>query len=267
MANLQFNGFGANMFLPFYGSDTIEAVVQKLDDGQTDDGTGNLSQIVIHTTGGFPAATFTLTGHFNAAAPLSSIITAFTIAAQGDISDTDGESVQISAINQTLATFLDTGLSTGPFGGNDTINGSGTYHEMLRGMGGNDTLNGGGNGGDILFGDAGNDTLVGSLGPFSGVQIDQLWGGTGNDTYSIFWDGDILRELPNQGIDTVESFVSYTLGDNFENLTLIFTVNNHGNIDGTGNALNNVILGNAGNNRLDGGLGADTMTGGAGNDT
>jgi Ca2+-binding RTX toxin-like protein len=39
------------------------------------------------------------------------------------------------------------------------------------------------------------------------------------------------------------------------------------NINGTGNALNNVITGNSGNNVLDGGAGNDTLDGGAGNDT
>ena len=38
-------------------------------------------------------------------------------------------------------------------------------------------------------------------------------------------------------------------------------------INGTGNALNNVLTGNAAANRLDGGAGVDTMNGGAGNDT
>ena len=39
------------------------------------------------------------------------------------------------------------------------------------------------------------------------------------------------------------------------------------NIDGTGNALANVITGNGADNVLDGGAGADRMSGGAGNDT
>ncbi|HWA11941.1 MAG TPA: calcium-binding protein, partial [Burkholderiales bacterium] len=40
-----------------------------------------------------------------------------------------------------------------------------------------------------------------------------------------------------------------------------------GDINGTGNALANVLLGNSGNNVLNGGAGADQMSGGGGNDT
>ena len=47
-----------------------------------------------------------------------------------------------------------------------------------------------------------------------------------------------------------------------ENLTLLGT----GDINGTGNALNNIITGNAGSNVLNGAAGNDTLTGGAGND-
>src|SRR5207248_674973 len=74
---------------------------------------------------------------------------------------------------------------------------------------------------------------------------------------------DTVVENPNEGTDTVQAWVNYTLGANVENLTLFGLEN----IDGTGNALDNVISGNAGNNILDGGAGADTMSGGLGNDT
>ncbi|MBD2270922.1 hypothetical protein H6F62_19745 [Anabaena sp. FACHB-1391] len=63
--------------------------------------------------------------------------------------------------------------------------------------------------------------------------------------------------------DDVQSSTSYTL--NSSQLDLILTGN--GNINGTGNSLNNTIFSNSGNNLLDGRAGADSLVGNAGNDT
>ena len=62
---------------------------------------------------------------------------------------------------------------------------------------------------------------------------------------------------------TIETNTSATLTRDSQNLTLLsFT-----NINGTGNALANILTGNRGNNILDGGIGNDTLNGGDGNDT
>ncbi|BCA56518.1 hypothetical protein W02_36580 [Nitrospira sp. KM1] len=114
----------------------------------------------------------------------------------------------------------------------------------------------GNNGNNTLTGLAGNDRLDGGSGS------DTMIGGTGNDTYVVNQTGDVVTESANQGIDTVESAVTYNLGSNVENLTLTGTAN----INGTGSSADNVLIGNRGNNQLVGGSGNDTLDGGAGND-
>ncbi len=139
--------------------------------------------------------------------------------------------------------------------GNDVLTG-GRGDDTLSGMAGNDTLNGG-PGNDLLDGGTGTDTMI---------------GGTGNDTYVVDVASDVVTEVVNEGIDTVQSSVTYSLGANIENLTLTGTAA----INGMGNVLDNILIGNSGNNtltggagndRLDGGLGNDTMVGGTGDDT
>jgi Ca2+-binding RTX toxin-like protein len=90
-----------------------------------------------------------------------------------------------------------------------------------------------------------------------------MYGGTGNDTYTVGSAGDVVVEGANAGIDRVKSAITYMLGANVENLTLTGT----GAIDGTGNSLANTIVGNGGNNVLAGNDGNDQLYGGAGNDT
>lgn len=139
--------------------------------------------------------------------------------------------------------------------GNDLLFGGAGADSLLSGPG-DDTLDGGADG-DFLFGDLGNDTLDGGAGD------DMLVGGAGDDTYVLDATGDAVGEDFDAGIDLVQSSITYTLGDNVENLTLT----GMGNLNGTGNSLDNTITGNSGDNVLDGGAGNDTLIGGAGNDT
>ncbi|MEW5888860.1 MAG: cadherin-like domain-containing protein [Pseudomonadota bacterium] len=108
-----------------------------------------------------------------------------------------------------------------------------------------------------LTGNAGDNRLDG------GAGADVMAGGRGNDTYVVDQVGDVVTENAAEGIDTVISGIDYTLGANIENLAL----SSAGDLHGTGNELDNVIVGNAGHNVLDGGAGADTLAGGAGDDT
>ncbi|HLO75857.1 MAG TPA: hypothetical protein VK196_05310 [Magnetospirillum sp.] len=98
-----------------------------------------------------------------------------------------------------------------------------------------------------------------------GEGADILTGGRGNDTYVVDNDGDVVIELADGGIDTIQSAQTRWLGDyaNVENLVLTGT----SAIDGTGNALDNLIVGNSAANVLNGGAGADTLNGGVGADS
>jgi Ca2+-binding RTX toxin-like protein len=128
-------------------------------------------------------------------------------------------------------------------GGNDTLVGT-SGNDRLLGLGGDDELTG----------LAGNDVLDG------GTGADTMIGGTGSDDYRLDDAGDVVTELPNEGTDTVESSISYTLGANVENLALTGAAA----INGTGNSLDNVLIGNRAANVLTGGLGNDLYEVGAG---
>src|SRR5262249_5782999 len=84
-----------------------------------------------------------------------------------------------------------------------------------------------------------------------------------NDTFVVDNAGDLVFENEDEGTDSVQSGVSFTIVDNIENLTLTGS----SAINGTGNSADNVITGNSADNILDGGGGNDTLIGGTGNDT
>jgi Ca2+-binding RTX toxin-like protein len=139
-------------------------------------------------------------------------------------------------------------------------------------------------GNDDMFGDAGNDTLVGAVGNDTldgGLGADSMVGGVGNDIYIVDDIGDVVVEVPTEGIDVVLSSITYTLSDDVDQLVLTgaLAINGTGNTLGnlltgndaanvlTGDAGNDTLLGAGGNDKLDGGLDADSMAGGLGDDT
>jgi trimeric autotransporter adhesin len=136
---------------------------------------------------------------------------------------------------------------TGPDSGSYTINGgapvpfAGVTQVNVNGLAGNDTL-----------------TMVNSVG-LAAV----LSGGADDDSYFVDHASEAVVENPNEGTDTINTSISYTLVPNVENLTLLGSAN----LQGYGNSLPNTITGNPGNNLLNGQAGADVMIGGGGHDT
>lgn len=157
-------------------------------------------------------------------------------------------------------------------GGVDTVKSSVTYRitnkyvENLI-LTGNDNIDGRGNNqanyiegnsaSNVLRGAGGNDTLYG------GGGVDSLYGGADDDTYIVDNNTTLVKELADEGIDTVLASVDYTLTNHVENLTLTGTEN----LSGTGNTMDNIIIGNSGDNIIEGKKGNDTLQGGEGSDT
>jgi len=155
-----------------------------------------------------------------------------------------GVDTVLSSVDYTLTDDVENLTLTGA----NAINGTG--NELENVIDGNDADN-------VIDGNEGADVMSGGL---------------GNDTYVVDDAGDVVIEGLNAGIDNVQSDISYTLTDNVENLNLTGTEA----INGTGNALDNIINGNiadnvlngdAGNDILNGNDGADTLNGGDGADT
>jgi len=141
-----------------------------------------------------------------------------------------------SAVTFTLGANIEQLLLTG----SASINGAG--NALNNRITGN-------NGSNVLNGLAGADTML---------------GGFGNDTYVVDNTGDITGESSaSGGFDTVQTSIAWTLLANLERLVMTGS----SNINGAGNALDNVLIGNSGNNILNGFAGADILRGGLGDDT
>jgi Ca2+-binding RTX toxin-like protein len=185
--------------------------------------------------------------------------------------------IKVAGMGETVTNY---GTITGTLASLATIDFSGASKATLHNGGliksaGTAFL--GGNNADSLFNRGtitgtinlgnGNDYFDGTGGKVNGT----IYGGKGNDVYVISDATIKLSEAAGGGTDLVKTNVSFTLGNNFENLTL----NGSAAINGTGNALPNQLHGNSGKNIIDGKAGkdmiwghggADILTGGAGAD-
>ncbi len=148
------------------------------------------------------------------------------------------------------------------YASNTSVNNSGTlmgggFGAVFLGLGEDTLVNSGHIIGDVFMG-GDNDVFDGRLGMVDGDVL----GGAGDDTYVVDSDALSLVENASEGLDTVESFASFTLANNFENLVL----RGSEDLNGFGNAADNTIAGNAGDNTLIGRGGVDTLNGDDGND-
>ncbi|MHB1214728.1 MAG: VCBS domain-containing protein [Thiobacillus sp.] len=156
----------------------------------------------------------------------------------------EGADTVKSSVTYTLGANVESLILTGTASINGTGNGA---NNVLTGNSAENCLTGG----------AGNDILDG------GAGADTMRGGTGNDTYVVDNACDVVTENAYAGTDTVQAYLSYSLGSSLENLTLLGS----SAINATGNSRNNVVTGNSASNTLNGGAGADNLIGGAGDDT
>ena len=119
--------------------------------------------------------------------------------------------------------------------------------------------------GNVLLG-GGDDRFYGIGGQVDGT-VDL---GVGNDIYRISDAAIDLFEATLGGTDRVDSTVGFTLGANFENLTLlgVATLGVGNGLDNSlqGNGADNVLRGLAGNDTLNGASGDDRLVDGQGND-
>jgi len=111
--------------------------------------------------------------------------------------------------------------------------------------------------GPVQTGTAGNDSMWGD----SAVKV-SMQGGTGDDIYYLYSAKNTAVEQADSGTDTINTWMDYTLPENFENLT----VTGNGRY-AFGNDGDNIISGASGSQTIDGGAGNDVLIGGGGADT
>jgi trimeric autotransporter adhesin len=144
-----------------------------------------------------------------------------------------------------LSSLTDQVVSIGGVG--DTRTQTNFEHLEAAGLGGFVTVTGSAED-NTIYGSKGNDNIDG------GAGNDQMTGRQGNDTYVVDSAGDFVGEITAEGTDKVFSSITYTVGPYVEHLELTGSTD----INGTGNALANILTGNNGINVLTGLAGNDT---------
>jgi serralysin len=174
--------------------------------------------------------------------------------AGSDTADYSGAAAGVTARIDTQSASNDGDGGTDTFTSIENLTGS-AFNDLLVGNGADNILSGG-LGRDVIIAGAGNDTILGGAG-----VPNELYGGTGDDTYIVEERSDSIIELVGEGYDTIRSSLfQINMAANVEELVYTGT----GTFTGVGNAQANVIRGGALRDTLIGGGGNDVLYGGAG---
>jgi Ca2+-binding RTX toxin-like protein len=134
---------------------------------------------------------------------------------------------------------------------------SGTGNDLDNFIYGNDNPN-------LLNGDGGADTIIGLDGDDiidGGANADTMEGGQGFDFFIVDDVNDLVLENVGDGIDQVQTSVSYALAAQSEVKVLYADQTTTAAINLIGNEFDNSLTGNDGVNVIAGGLGLDTLQG------
>jgi Ca2+-binding RTX toxin-like protein len=256
------------------GNSTATFAGDSFDSGEiaTVSGSAGIDQLIVTTDDQFTdIGGVTFTGWTNGTDTItiqgSAVLDILGGSAQADIIDggAAADSMEGRAGNDTYVVDVSNdAISEAAGDGTDLVQSSATAFTLANNvenltLTGSANINGTGNSlANVITGNSGKNTLNGGTSP------DTLQGGAGNDTYVVDNAGDKAIETNGNGTDLVQSSVSFSIAGQFvENLTLTGS----GNVNATGNSLDNALAGNSGNNSLDGGSqGNDTLNGGTGAD-
>lgn len=128
---------------------------------------------------------------------------------QGGLGD---DTYIVNSVNDVILEFANQGYDTVVSSSNYILNANIEELRLVEGF----NINGTGNSlNNLITGNSSDNILDGVTG------ADTMIGGLGNDTYYVDNIGDKVIENANEGIDTAQSKISYTLGANIENLNLL----------------------------------------------
>jgi Ca2+-binding RTX toxin-like protein len=261
-AGVAIQGIGSSVYVSDSGAVDGWAGIELFNDQQSgvNDGILNVTGVGMFSDG--EGSFLTNNGIIKVHSSASADVDGMVASGETEVMNGPGGSIDVTGTGITIKSFTDQVTTVTNFG--SVMGGNFAFY----GWGGNETLvNRGFMNGDVQLG-GGKDTFDGVGGTAQGAVM----GGYGDDIYKIDTANIFLFEKTGEGLDTVESKVSWTLAKDFEDLKLTGS----SAISGKGNELANILTGNSkantlrgmdGEDDLDGGKGADILLGGRNADT